>query len=64
MLTLAHAENHRLTIAGYILCDIDPQSLPSTETSAESLRRLTNARYLGRMRYREPLAKAIVEQLL
>jgi dethiobiotin synthetase len=64
MLTLKHAENHGLTTAGYILCDIDPQSLPSTETSAESLRRLTGARYLGRMRHREPLAKTIVEALL
>jgi dethiobiotin synthetase len=63
MLTLAHAESHRLTIAGYILCDIDPGSSPSMETSAASLRGLTSARYLGRMRYREPLARTIVESL-
>ena len=63
MLTLAHAEGHRLITAGYILCDIDPGSSPSMETSAESLRRLS-ARNLGRMRYREPLARTIVEALL
>src|SRR6266481_3052161 len=64
MLTLAHAENHRLTIAGYILCDSDPGSSPAMERNADSLITLTNGRYLGRMRHREPLAKAIVEQLL
>ena len=64
MLMLQHAESHGLTIAGYILCDIDPLSSPATETNAASLMRLTSARYLGRMRYREPLSKAIVEQLL
>jgi dethiobiotin synthetase len=63
-LTLRHAESHGLTIAGYILCDIDPLSSPSTETNAASLIQLTSARYLGRMQYREPLARAIVEQLL
>jgi dethiobiotin synthetase len=63
MLTFKHAESHGLTIAGYILCDIEPSS-PATETNADSLMMLTGARCLGRMRYREPLAKAIVEQLL
>src|SRR5258708_24970556 len=64
MLTLKHAERHGLTIAGHILCDIDPGSSPAMEANADSLRRFTNERYLGRMRYREPLAKVIVEQLL
>jgi len=64
MLTLSHAESHRLTIAGYILCDIDPGSSPAMERNADSLITFTNGRYLGRMRHREPLAKAIVEQLL
>jgi dethiobiotin synthetase len=64
MRTLNHAERHGLTIAGYILCDIDPGSSPAMETNADSLIRFTNERYLGRMRHREPLARAIVEQLL
>src|ERR1700687_2382359 len=64
LLTLKYAGGHGLTTAGYILCDIDPLSSPAMETNAASLKRLTSARYLGRMRYREPLAKAIVEQLL
>jgi dethiobiotin synthetase len=64
MRTLKHAQSNGLTIAGYILCDIDPGSSPAMETNADSLIRFTNERYLGRMRHREPLARAIVEQLL
>ena len=64
MLTLKHAERHRLTIAGHILCDIDPGSSPAMEANADSLITFTNERYLGRMRYREPLNKTIVEKLL
>ena len=64
MLTLTHAESRGLTIAGCILCDIDPGSSPAMETNADSLLTFTNERYLGRMRHREPLARAIVEQLL
>ena len=63
-LTLKHVESHRLTIAGHILCDIDPGSSPAMETNADSLTKFTNEQYLGRMRHREPLARAIVEQLL
>jgi dethiobiotin synthetase len=63
VLTLKHAESRGLTIAGYILCDIEP-GVSAAETNAASLMSLTGAHYLGRMRYREPLAKAIVEQLL
>ena len=64
VLTLNHADSHGLTIAGSILCDVDTPSSPAMETNADSLRRLTSARYLGRMRYREPLAKVVVEALL
>jgi dethiobiotin synthetase len=64
VLTLEYAQSHGLTTAGYILCDLEPLTSPATETNAASLMRLSSARYLGRMRYREPLAKAIVEQLL
>ena len=63
MLTLKHAARHGLSIAGHILCDVEPSS-PAMETNAASLMQLTSARYLGRMRYREPLSKTIVEALL
>jgi dethiobiotin synthetase len=64
MLTHKHAERHGLTIAGSILCDVDTPSSPAMETNEDSLMRVTSARYLGRMRYREPLSKTLVEQLL
>jgi dethiobiotin synthetase len=63
ILTLKYAESRGLTIAGYILCHVEPDALPHDETN-EAFTRLTIAHYLGRMRYREPLAKAIVEALL
>jgi dethiobiotin synthetase len=64
MLTKKHAESRGLTIAGYILCDVDTPSSPAMETNADSLMSLSSARYLGRMRYREPLGKVVVEALL
>ena len=48
-----------LNLAGYILCDIDPSASSGAANVIES-----DARLLGRMRYREPLAKTIVEKLL
>lgn len=64
MLTLKHAESHRLKTAGYILCDIDGVLSPAAKTNEASLKRLAKAVYLGRMRHREPLAKTIVEALI
>jgi dethiobiotin synthetase len=64
VLTLKYAESHGLTTAGYVLCDIEAGASPAAETNEASLMRLISAPYLGRMRYREPLAKAIVELLL
>ena len=59
MLTIQRCEDRGLKIAGYILCDCDP-----TSGVDESLRQITKAPYLGRMRYREPLARTIVEKLV
>ena len=64
MLTLKYAEARSLKIAGYILCDTEPALSPDAEGNEPALRRLLGALYLGRMRHREPLAKAIVEQLV
>jgi dethiobiotin synthetase len=52
-----------LSVAGYILCDCDPVASSATDNEP-ALIRLASAPYLGRMRHREPLAKAIVELLL
>jgi dethiobiotin synthetase len=63
VLTLKYAESRSLNIAGYILCHVEPSTSPHDETN-ENFTRLGNARYLGRMRFREPLSKAIVELLI
>ena len=63
-LTLQRCATRGLSVAGYILCDCEPVASSSTDDNEAALRRLAVAPYLGRMRHREPLAKAIVEQLL
>jgi dethiobiotin synthetase len=60
MLTTQRCEDRGLKIAGYILCDCDPV----TEVDEVSLRELVGRPSLGRMRHREPLARAIVEKLV
>ena len=59
-LTIQRCEDRGLKIAGYILCDCDP----AIEVEEVSLRELVGGLYLGRMRHREPLARAIVEKLI
>lgn len=59
---LGYAKARALNVAGYILCDVDsPESVAMPD---ESMPDLYGAQCIGRMRYREPLAKAIVEKLL
>jgi dethiobiotin synthetase len=53
-----------LNLAGYILCDVDPPASSGAAGIDESRSDRPGARFLGRMRYREPLAKMIVEKLL
>ena len=60
-LALQRCTMRGLTVAGYILCDCDP--VPSSDNES-ALIQLASAPYLGRMRHREPLPKAIVEALL
>lgn len=64
VLTLNYAASRGLITAGYILCDIEPDASRAEDENEAALIRLASAPYLGRMRHREPLAKAIVELLL
>ncbi len=64
VLTLKYADSRGLRVAGYLLCDVESSDSPAVATNEDSLRLLTRANYLGRMRHREPLAKSIVEKLL
>jgi dethiobiotin synthetase len=63
-LVLSYLEVKSLKIAGLILCDVDPTGFPAAETNERAIQRLVGPLYLGRMRYREPLAKSVVENLL
>jgi len=60
MLTIQRCASRGLKVAGCILCDCDP----TTDTDDASMRELFGSSYLGRMRQREPLARAIVEKLV
>jgi dethiobiotin synthetase len=62
-LALDRCTMRALKVAGYILCDCDPVASSATDNEP-ALIRLVSAPYLGRMRHREPLPKAIVEALL
>ncbi|MGH7813503.1 MAG: dethiobiotin synthase [Candidatus Binataceae bacterium] len=64
VLTLKYADSRGLSIAGVILSDSEPAESLAARTNEDSLRRLIGARFLGRMRHREPLAKVIVEKLI
>jgi dethiobiotin synthetase len=61
VLTMQRCESRELKVAGYILCDCDPSA---TDGNEASLTRKVKVPYLGRMRHREPLAKAIIEKLI
>ena len=63
-LTQRRCERSKLKIAGYILCDCDSATSSPTDDIETSLKQITALPYLGRMRHREPLARAIVEQLI
>ena len=60
MVTLNRCASRAIKVAGYILCDCDR----TTAVDDESLQQIVKAGYLGRMRHREPLARAIVEKLI
>jgi len=62
-LTQQRCERSKLKVAGYILCDCD-SATPSADDTETSLKQIATVPYLGRMRHREPLARAIVERLI
>jgi dethiobiotin synthetase len=63
-LTLKYADSRGLKIAGFILNDLEPEASVAADTNEASMARLTHARPLGRVRFREPLSKTIVEKVL
>ncbi len=64
LLTLAYAASRRLEVAGYIVNDAEPAGERDAVATAAMLTRVTSARCLGAIRYREPMGLAIVDTLL
>ena len=64
MLTLGHAANKGLTIAGWLMNDVEPAIGPDAPQVAVSLSHRTRVPCLGTMRFREPLGIGVVQQLL
>jgi dethiobiotin synthetase len=64
VLTMRYAASKGLSIAGWILNDVEPAISPAAATNAASLSRLTDVPCLGTIRYKEPLGIGVVEKLL
>lgn len=64
MLTVHYAKARGLNLRGYVLSDVEPDATAATETNADSLARLIDVPYLGRIRYKEPVSLAIIGPLL
>lgn len=64
MLTFHCAKSRGVELAGFILNDTEAQSTPATVSSEASLRRMTDVRCLGRVRFKEPVRREIIDALL
>jgi dethiobiotin synthetase len=63
-LTIAHARNRGLGIVGVILNYVDAIASPASETNQESLRKVTGVPILGRVRFKQPVTREIIDALL
>lgn len=64
MLTFHYAKSRGIVLAGYILNDVEAQSTPATLSNESSLRRMTDVRCLGRVRFKEPVRRDVIDALL
>jgi dethiobiotin synthetase len=64
MLTIHHAQSRGVAIVGVILNDADASSWPASETNLESLRKMTEVPILGRVRFKQPVTREIIDALL
>jgi dethiobiotin synthetase len=64
MLTIDRARSRGVGIVGVILNDADAPSAPAAETNLESLRKMTEVPILGRVRFKQPVTREIVDALL
>jgi dethiobiotin synthetase len=63
MLTIHHARSRGVGIVGVILNDLDATSSPASETNQESLRRMTDVAILGRVRFKQPVTRDLIDAL-
>lgn len=64
MLTFHYAKSRGVPLAGYVLNDTEAQSTPATLSNEASLRRMTEVRCLGRVRFKEPVRREVIDALL
>jgi dethiobiotin synthetase len=64
LLTIHHAQSRGVGIVGMILNDVDATASPAAETNQESLRKMTGVATLGRVRFKQPVTREIIDALL
>ena len=64
MLTIDRARSRGLGIVGVILNDVDAASSQAAETNLESLRKMIDVPILGRVRFKQPVTREIIDALL
>jgi dethiobiotin synthetase len=64
MLTIHHARSRGVAIVGVILNDVDALTSPAFDTNLESLRKMTEVPTLGRMLFKQPVTREIIDALL
>ncbi len=64
ILTVHYAKAKGIDLRGLLLSDVEPEATPATETNADSLKRLLDVPYLGRIRHKEPVSLAIIDAIL
>jgi len=63
-LTIDHAQSRGIGIVGLILNDLDATASPAAETNLDSLRKVTEVPILGRVRFKQPVTREIIDALL
>ncbi len=64
MLTIHRARSRGLGIIGLILNDVDAASSQAADTNLESLRKMTDVPIFGRVRFKQPVTRDIIDGLL
>ncbi len=64
MLTIHRAHSRGLGIVGLILNDADASSSAASEANLESLRKMTEVPILGRVRFKQPVTRDVIDALL